>query len=136
MPFGSVAIVNTLSIVNVALSLMTDPSLLERIVDLLSALSVVHPGLLEQAVPRLVEWFNQLLRSPSPSGTQLTTCISLALVDITKACLCWSEYQKLLSEGLLRQLVAVCVMSRDVIEPVLDNIATILSLYTQQADDR
>ena len=103
--------------------------------DLLSALSVVHPSLLERAVPRLVEWFDQLLRSPSPSSTQLTTCISLALVNVTKACLCWSEYQRLLKEGLLRQLVAVCVMSRDVIEPVLDNVATILSLYTQPADD-
>ena len=115
---------------------MADPSVLERTVDLLSALSVVHPSLLEQAVPRLVEWFDQLQRSPSPSSTQLTTCISLALVDITKACLCWSEYQKLLKDGLLWQLVAVCVMSRDVVELVLDNIATILSLYTQQADDR
>ena len=103
--------------------------------DLLSALSVIHPRLLEEALPRLVEWFGQLQRCPVPS-TQLASCVCLALVDITRRCICWEECQKLLAEGLLQELVAISVMSRDTIDPVLENVATILSLYTQTASDR
>ena len=103
--------------------------------DVLAAVCVVHPSLLELAVPSLVEQFGQLLGAPSPN-IKLASSISSALVHITRTCIGWELCQTLLSGGLLQRLVAVCVMSCDVISPMLENIALILSFFTQSADER
>ena len=95
---------------------------------------VVHPSLLELGVPSLVEQFGRLLQVPP--NIQLASSISSALVHITRTCIGWELCQALLSGGLLQRLVAVCVMSHDVISSMLENIATILSLFTQVADER
>ena len=112
-----------------------DHSVQPRVVDVLTAVCVVHPSLLELGGPFLVEQFGHLFKAPTPD-IQLASSISSALVHITRTCIAWEMYQNLLSGGLLQQLVAVCVMSCDVISPVLENIAIILSLFTQAADER
>lgn len=104
-------------------------------VAVLAAVCVVHPSLLELVVPSLVEQFGHLLQVPSPN-IQLASSISSALVDITRTCISWELCQTLLSGGLLQRLVAACVRSCDVISPMLENISTILSLFTQVADER
>ena len=103
--------------------------------DVLAAVCVVHPSLLELGVPSLVEQFGHLLKAPSPN-IQLASSISSALVHITRMCMGWEVCQTLLSGGLLQRLVAVCVMSCDVISPMLENITIVLSFFTQTADER
>ena len=103
-----------------------------HLVKLLSSLCVVHSTLLELSVPALVERFCRVLRS----DTQLASAIASALVTVTQTCVSWENYQRLLSNGLLQQLVAECVMSCDIIASVLESIVAILSLFTQSSDDR
>jgi hypothetical protein len=118
---------------------VVDASVQLHAVEVLAAVCVVHPSLLELGVPSLVEHFGRLLGAPSPlppPGVQLASSISLALVHIARECVGWEVCQALLSGGLLQRLVAVCVMSRDVISPMLENVAIVLSLFTQTANER
>ena len=112
----------------------SDSSIQLHAVDVLARVGVVHPSLLAHVVPPLVEEFGRLLQPPC--NLQLASAISLALVCTTQTCVDWELYQTLLSEGLIQKLVAKCVMSCDVISPVLNDIATVMSLYTQVADER
>ena len=113
---------------------VVDTSIKLCVVDVLAAVCVVDPSILELCVPSLVQQFGHQLKTSS--NIQLASGLSSALVDITRTCIGWELYQSLLSGGLLQQLVAVCVTSCDIINPVLENIANILSLLTQAADER
>ena len=115
---------------------IVDPSVQLHVVDMLAAVCVVQPILLELGVPSLIEQFGHLLKAPTPPHIHLASSVSSALVHVTRTCIGWEICQTLLSGGLLQRLVAVCVMSRDVISPMLENIAIILSLFTQTADER
>ena len=106
---------------------------------MLAALCVIDPCLLELGLPSLVEHFGHLLGAPSPPASiqlQLVSSISSALVHIARACMGWELCQTLLSEGLLQRIVAVCVTSCDIISPMLENVAIILSLFVQTANER
>lgn len=116
------------------LSLLSVGSIRVRAVEVLSAVCVVHPTFLELSIPPLVERFSQLLQIPPPD-VQLASCISSALVNITRTCIGWEVYQKLLNGEILKQLVVVCVMSCDIIAPILENMATVLSFFAQAADE-
>lgn len=103
---------------------------------MLAAVCVVHPSLLELGVPSLIEQLGHLLVAPSPPSVQLASSYGSALVHITRMCIAWELCQALLSGGLLQRLLAVCVTSCDVISPMLENIAIVLSLFTQTANER
>ena len=115
-----------------------DVSVQLHAVDMLSALCVIDSCLLELGLPSLVEHFGRLLGAPSPASIQLqlASSISSALVHIARACVGWELCQTLLSGGLLRRIVAVCVISCDIISPMLENVAIILSLFVQIANER
>ena len=118
---------------------LIDVSVQLHAVDMLAALCVIDPCLLELGLPSLVEHFGRLLGAPSPPASiqlQLASSISSALVHITRACMGWELCQTLLSGGLLRRIVAVCVMSCDIISPMLENVDIILSLFVQTANER
>ena len=91
--------------------------------------------MVELCLPPLVDALAELVSTP-PHDLALALSISSALLNITKNCISWVEFQELLSDRLLRQLVAVCVMSCDVIGPLLENIVTIVSLFTQAVEER
>lgn len=116
------------------LLLFSAPTVRLYVVDLLSSLCVAHVSVMELVVPPLVELFTQLIRCPSPD-VQFTLSISSVLLSITQSCISWVEFRRLFSDGLLRQLVVVCVTCDDVISPLLDNVVTIVSLFTQAADE-
>ena len=104
---------------------------------MLSAVCEIDPCLLELGLPSLVEHFGHLLGAPSPPASiQLASSISSALVHITRACMGWELCQTLLSGGLLRRMVAICVISRDIISPMLENVAIVLSLFVQTTNER
>ena len=87
---------------------------------------------MELTLPALVEQFGRLLRL----DVHLASSITSALVRIANSCLSWEECQMLLADSLLQKMVAACVMSRDVIAPVLEHVVTILSLFTQVVNER
>ena len=100
------------------------------VLDLLSSLCVADAGMVGLCLPPLVDLLAELMAAPSPDLT-LALSVSSALLNITRSCISWVEFRELLGDRLLRQLVAVCVMSCDVISPLLENIVTIVSLYAQ-----
>ena len=91
--------------------------------------------MVELCLPPLVDVLAGFLSAPSPDLT-LVSSISSALLKITRNCISWVEFRELLSNRLLQQLVAICVMSCDVISPLLENIVAIVSLFTQAVDER
>ena len=101
----------------------------------MSSLCIADASMVELCLPPFVDVLAELMSTPS-HDLVLALSISSALLNITRSCISWVEFQEILSDRLLRQLVAVCVMSCDVIGPLLENVVTVVSLFTQAVEER